>query len=223
MFFLCVSTLTETQSSIKSRAYSNAGAVEKHPSPQDGESGIHHQKREEIDPLERYSELCVQHGPELSRHAMRLTGVGPHIEDLIQETFVTALQKIDVLTRIENPRAWLFQIVTNHSRNYGRKRQKTREREQGCDWIDDYGAHHSSEALGRAQLVQMTLMHLSEDVRSILTLVDIEGFKLKEVASMLDMNLNTVKTRVSRGRDEFRRVYDALAKREGGIHVETTS
>lgn len=50
---------------------------------------------------------------------------------------------------------------------------------------------------------------LDEKYRTILLLYYGEGFKISEIAQLLDMEENTVKTRLARGRQKFREVWSA--------------
>ena len=50
---------------------------------------------------------------------------------------------------------------------------------------------------------------LDEKYRTVLLLYYGEGFKITEIAQLLDMEENTVKSRLSRGRDKFRQVWTA--------------
>ena len=48
---------------------------------------------------------------------------------------------------------------------------------------------------------------VEEKYRLVLTLYYLEGFKIPEIAVLLDMNVNTVKTRLARAREQIRTAY----------------
>ena len=50
---------------------------------------------------------------------------------------------------------------------------------------------------------------LDEKYRTILLLYYVDGFKVSEIAQLLDMEENTVKTRLARGRQKFREIWSA--------------
>lgn len=51
------------------------------------------------------------------------------------------------------------------------------------------------------------LNKLEDQYRIVLLLYYVEGFSIKEIGTILEMNENTVKTRLSRGRTSFKKVY----------------
>lgn len=51
------------------------------------------------------------------------------------------------------------------------------------------------------------LNQLEEQYRIVLLLYYVEGFSIREIGSILEMNENTVKTRLSRGRNCFKKIY----------------
>ena len=57
--------------------------------------------------------LCLNHYPALQRYAFDLGFRGEAVDDWLQETFLVAIQRIDVLQTCENPRAYLIQILRN--------------------------------------------------------------------------------------------------------------
>src|SRR5688572_30030058 len=57
--------------------------------------------------------LVLEHHAVLYRYAFRLTGRVQDAEDLVQQTFLAAQQKLDQLRSVETARAWLFTILRN--------------------------------------------------------------------------------------------------------------
>jgi RNA polymerase sigma-70 factor (ECF subfamily) len=57
----------------------------------------------------------------------------------------------------------------------------------------------------RETALRAALMDISEIYREVIVLCDIEGLAYEEIASALDINIGTVKSRIARGRDELRK------------------
>ncbi len=56
----------------------------------------------------------------------------------------------------------------------------------------------------RAKALHTAIAELPEEMRSAIVLRDIRGFAYEEIADMLNVNIGTVKSRISRGREKLR-------------------
>ena len=79
-------------------------------------------------------------------------------------------------------------------------------REHPVSDFPEYGAEHKD--LDNYEFSEL-MKSLDEKYRTILLLYYGEGFKISEIAQLLDMEENTVKTRLSRGRQKFRMMWDS--------------
>ena len=114
-------------------------------------------------------------------------------------------------------RAWLFRIMTNTWISAYRTRQ-CRPNECLTEHISDArlaaDAAHSSERLRSAELqalervadddIRRALQALPEPQRLVIFYADVEGFRYKEIAALLNMPLGSVMSRVHRGRRHLR-------------------
>lgn len=147
----------------------------------------------------------------LLRVAMRLTRNGADAEDLVQDTVLRAYRAID---RFDGryPRAWLLTILRNTNINRARKRKPDllhdEERTLGA-----LAAPGSDGRDGPAEIVTEPipdravvegLRRLSDKYRSVVVLVDIDGLTYKEAASVLEIPIGTVMSRLHRARNKLR-------------------
>ncbi len=122
------------------------------------------------------------------------------VADAIQETILTCYEKLDTLENEQYFKTWLIRILINKCidiLNTGRRECPTEPLpEQGgtCVSLENYEFYE-------------LLKSLDEKYRIILVLYYVEGFKIKEIAQILDLEENTVKTRLSRGRKQLAREY----------------
>jgi len=86
------------------------------------------------DPNKSFPLLFEQFQPPLYAHALRLLGRGEAAKDAVQDTFMTALTKIDQLRDKAAIQYWLHTILRNHCRMYLRRRKK--EFHEGAGWGD---------------------------------------------------------------------------------------
>lgn len=167
----------------------------------------------------------------LYSYALRMASSPQDAEDLVQETFLKAYRSYDQFTEGTNLRAWLYRILTNTYFKQYRQRQ-TRPRELHLDGVDDFYLFHkvlpaqvedpsliSAEAKVvesmLAEDVRRAIDRLPEQYRVPILLADLEGFSYKEIASMLEIPIGTVMSRLSRGRKGLQRALWEVAEKQG--------
>jgi RNA polymerase sigma factor (sigma-70 family) len=136
-------------------------------------------------------------------------------EDLTQRVFVVAYRHGAELGGIRSPEAWLREIavrVVHQHFRWWRVRRAARFLEQ--TWagrvVDERSPERevmAGEALARVRAV---LRGMSEKLRDVLVLVDLEGLSPREAAQVLGVPVNTVRSRRALGRDQFRRLWERL-------------
>ena len=130
-------------------------------------------------------------------------------EDLAQETFVAAWQKVGELREPAKLRAWLCGIVRNLSASAARREQRRGGPGESLETVTDRAASDadpSAQAISEeeAQLLWRSLAGLPETYREPLVLFYRQGQSILEVASVLELSEEAVKQRLSRGRAMLR-------------------
>ena len=122
------------------------------------------------------------------------------IADAIQDTIETCWKSIGQLAEAEYFRTWMTRILINKCIDIIRKNK----REHPVNEFPEYG--EVSSELDTSEFNEL-MNSLDEKYRTILLLYYGEGFKISEIAQLLDMEENTVKTRLSRGRSKFKEIW----------------
>ena len=150
----------------------------------------------------------------------RLTESPEEASDLTQDTFLRALNAIKKFRGDSELKTWLFRIAINESRNRfrwwkRRKRDLTISLDANVgdsetrfsDTLADNSISPEETALAREReyAIHTALQDMQEIYREAVILCDIEGLSYDETAAALGVGLGTVKSRISRGRDELRR------------------
>jgi len=167
-----------------------------------------------------FDALVNQYSGDVYALLYRLTSDPEEAADLTQETFMRALRSIKGFRGESELKTWLFRIAINESRNRFRW-WKRRRRDQTLSldatigdsetrvWetISDNSISPEDEVLRRERTKALNdaLATLKAVYREAIVLCDIEGLSYEECAEALDTNIGTVKSRISRGRDELRR------------------
>jgi RNA polymerase sigma-70 factor, ECF subfamily len=149
--------------------------------------------------------------------ALRRQGVPEaDIEDAVQEVFMVVYRKVGDYVEQGAIRAWLFtisrQVANHHRRSYAR-----RERKQQALLDSPVAGPDRMEGPQRAEAVSVVndfLAELGDDQAMVFYLVEIEGLTAPEVATSLDVNLNTVYGRLRLARKRFEDMLAERAKQE---------
>lgn len=125
-------------------------------------------------------------------------------EDLVQETFVRALERGGTYRGDAPPEAWLRRILHNlavdRSRRHSRETLVESVEEQ---WQDDAYTVDPSVVTVRSETraeLEDALVHLPFVYRAAVVLHDVEGWTVKEIASLAEIDLPAAKQRLRRGR-----------------------
>jgi RNA polymerase sigma-70 factor, ECF subfamily len=137
--------------------------------------------------------------PKLRAFAISLSRSVDRADDLVQETLLRAIAKIDSFQPGTNMSAWLFTILRNVFRSEYRKR---------CREVEDADGHYADslksapEQHGRVEFeeLRVALATLPRSQREAVLLVGASGFSYEEAAKICKTAVGTIKSRVNRAR-----------------------
>jgi len=148
----------------------------------------------------------------LGKFAYSLTRGKADAEDLVQETYLKALWNQDKYVNNENFKAWVLTIMKNTFINdYRRSSRLCMRNDQSeesyyinrviSSWFDDPDSAYS--VLEMSQLIN----RLNEKFRIVFKM-HYNGYKYREIASVLNLNIGTVKNRIFLSRKQLREQLD---------------
>jgi len=147
---------------------------------------------------------------ELFRYAMGLCHNPDTAEDLVQETFLRGWRSRTDLRDAKAARAWLYTILRNeHARLYERQRPDVQDPHELPD-VPVRGYDTSTEAF----VMRRALAQLEPEYRDPLLLQVVGGFSCREIGEILELNTNTVLTRLFRARKAMRDRLGGALQRE---------
>lgn len=162
-----------------------------------------------------FDALVVRHMPRAFGVAFRLLGQREDAEDLVQEAFLVALERIDSFQPGRPFAPWFFRILTNRGLN-ARKSRSLRQME--AIPADAPARGESPErAAERSELrerLRAVLDGLPERQRTIVQLFELEGFSSAEIAEILELSDGTVRWHLHHARKVLREALAPFAGRD---------
>src|ERR1700682_5073616 len=141
--------------------------------------------------------------PRLRRYARALTRDVVRADDLVQNGLTRAIAKQHLWQHGTDLRAWLFTIL--HNQHVNEVRRSIRE---GSNVTLEEAPQLTvqSNTIPTLQLrdLERAIGKLPPEQRQVILLVGLEGMSYEEVGSVLNVPVGTVRSRLSRGRDQLR-------------------
>ncbi|MCP4418484.1 MAG: sigma-70 family RNA polymerase sigma factor [Chloroflexi bacterium] len=164
--------------------------------------------------VQAYNTLVLHFQQAVYNVAYRIMGEPQSAEDATQDAFISAYKSLNKF-RGGNFKAWLLRITTNGC--YDELRRRKRRPQSSLEGITDdndesfaflrdpeigpEGRQQQMELIGA---IEECLHNLPDDQRITAVLCDVEGYDYSEIASITDVSLGTVKSRMSRARSKLR-------------------
>ena len=151
-----------------------------------------------------FAELYRRHYPAIARYVRRRIGDEHASHDVVSETFVTALTKLSSYRDRGLPfRSWLYRLASSRVNRWVRALPQ-----RPVEPLESEPAAGGDDRPAGVALARRALLSLSPRHQTALALFYLEGLTVAEVATVLGCRPGTVKARLSRGRDELRRILE---------------
>ena len=160
---------------------------------------------------EAFNRLMEQHERRMYAVALRMCANREDAQDCLQEAMLRVYRAIGSFKGESSFSTWVYRITMNTCLDELR-RKKNRQSSSLDDLLDEGWApaddrsspeKHAMRA-ETARVLHETIRELPEDMRAAVVLRDIQGYSYEEIAKILDINVGTIKSRISRGREKLR-------------------
>jgi len=160
---------------------------------------------------------------------LKMCGNPDDAAELSQDTFVKVIENINKFEARSSFYTWVFRIAVNLTINHCKKDARVELR--SLDDTDDEHIAQARQALKQiladdsaadpavvaqnrelCDVVIGTIMKLDEAQKAVLILRDIEGMNYAQIAEVLNIELGTVKSRLSRARCNLREILEAVSQ-----------
>jgi len=142
--------------------------------------------------------------------------------EVSQKTFISMCRSLAGLQDNARFKSWLYKIAVNHCREEIRKTKGNRalsfdvvwnrEAEDSPRWESSGQRHANPESQYQQQeladILQQALLELSEEQREVVIMKEYEGLKFREIAEVLNISENTVKSRMYYGLDGLKKILE---------------
>lgn len=168
----------------------------------------------QIGDREAFHELYDQYSSYALRTAYAVTRSKEDASDAVQETFIKVYKNISIFDESKSFKAWFYRILINECNNIFRKKNSVVS-------INDFFAN--DEQLSKNDIYEYeehevifkAINQLDEIYRTSIILKYLNDFSEKEIASILGININAVKSRLFKGRKKLKQImemYEECAK-----------
>jgi RNA polymerase sigma-70 factor (ECF subfamily) len=157
--------------------------------------------------------LVEKYHRKLGRLVSRMVRDQAEVEDVVQEAFIKAYRALHNFRGDSAFYTWLYRIGINTAKNYlvslGRKPQVLNDVEiedaENFEGVTDMRAMETPEtAMANKQIAQTvndTIANLPEELRTAITLRELEGMSYEEIADIMQCPIGTVRSRIFRARE----------------------
>lgn len=170
-------------------------------------------KKGDSDAFER---LMSAHEGRMYALALRMCGHREDAQDCLQEAMIRIYKALDRFKGQSSFATWAYRITMNACLDELRRR-KSRQGASLDALLDSGWAPSDPEdtpdrhvlRTERREAIERAIYALPEDMRAAIVLRDVQGFSYEEIARILDANIGTIKSRISRSRERLREVLSA--------------
>ena len=149
-----------------------------------------------------FRELVLDHSHAMFRLAWRLAGEQEAADDIVQEAFIKAWQKIGQFRMESSFRSWISRITVNTAMDYLRKQTRYRAHTaEEPEWDHSVAGSETPRPDVQIDIQAQThaaMMKLSDKERAALMLRHHEGHSIREIAEMLDLTTDACKQTIFR-------------------------
>ncbi len=154
--------------------------------------------------------------------------------EVAQKTFISMCRNLEGLQDTGRFKSWLYTIAVNYCREELRKKKSNRsvpfefvvnpEAENSPRWEGSAIRHENPERQFQqaelSEILQQALMTLSEEQREVVIMKEFEGLKFREIAEVLNISENTVKSRMYYGLDGLKKILEQRNITKDTVHYE---
>lgn len=154
-----------------------------------------------------FSKIYRVYFPKLVRFSREYVVSTEDAENIVQDIFMYLWEHRDMLESLTNPNAFLFTLTKNRCIDFYRHKVRTESKKESLDALSERELKLKMEALQQFDenmftvddidaLLNKAIAHLPEKCRQVFILSRMEGMKYEEIATQLNISVNTVQNHI---------------------------
>ena len=155
-----------------------------------------------------FNSLYEEYGKTVYFTALKLTGNKQEAEDILQETFLSAIEKLDTLKNPEAFGSWIVKIAINKCKNSFRKQQHQIEDDKILEGIEDEDGiipdDYVDDKQKRKIIMDIIDNVLTKEQRQTIILYYYDKLSTNEIADIMECSIGTVTSRLSCARAKIK-------------------
>lgn len=165
-----------------------------------------------------FAELIEHYKVDLYKTAYAILNNNEDAADAIQNTILICFEKMQDLREAKYFKTWMTRILINECK------QLIRERQKRC-LLEDFREVPSTQDMEDTSIEQVEfkelLQYLDEKYRVVVVLYYAQNYRVREIAKLLEISENTVKTRLKRAREQLAKEYEVVEfpERKRNTHI----
>lgn len=154
--------------------------------------------------LDAFEQILSFYEKAIYNYCLRILKNSQNAKDATQETFIKVYTHRKSIDPEKNLKTWIFTIATNTVYDFlrGKKRKNEVSLDEENETISGLETYYPQEGL--VSDVDKALMEINFEYKNALLLFYQQGFEYKEIAEILGMPINTVKTHIKRGKEQLK-------------------
>jgi len=179
--------------------------------------------------------LILKYQSRIFNVIIKMCGNPDDAAELTQETFVKVIESIDKFKGRSSFYTWLFRIAVNLTLNYCQRHARILTRSLDAEEPEPDGTAESllkdllsderaidpatvAQSRELCDLARESLLKLEEPQRAVIVLRDIEGMNYNDIADVLNIEVGTVRSRLSRARGNLREILESMVDERESKH-----
>ena len=149
--------------------------------------------------------------------AYRIVNNKQDAEEITQEVFLNVYHNLKGFRMQSSFKTWVYRITVNSAINYSKKISREKDKkEEYYKYMNPWEIFEKSAASGESyeETIGLFLKTLNPDQRACVVLRNIEGLSYQEIAGVLKVGINTVRSRLKRAREKLLTMKREVIKNE---------
>ncbi|WP_064093177.1 sigma-70 family RNA polymerase sigma factor [Rossellomorea aquimaris] len=156
--------------------------------------------------------IMDEYGERLTKVAFNYVKDWKMAEDIVQEVFITCYKQYENIDKIISFKSWIFRITINRSKDV-LKSSSFRKMVMNSSLFNlftsqDLSPERSMVKRTEEEFLSKCVLALPVKYREVIILYYYEELSMEEIGGILNMNLNTIKTRLNRGRNKLKNMME---------------